>query len=182
MIFKLITILASISVVDSTNIYNYYELAVQKWCSTDYMIHGLWPQINSTAYPENCKSVSYVKPSGQLLTDMNTYWHACDSTLWEHEWTKHGSCIQEQNNIDENTYFNTTISLFLENMNLLDKCENRDSLDWEINNLVRSFLKYMGIGKKQIGSVEILTIEDMDKSSVCMMLSFDDIEPLEKIF
>ena len=67
-------------------------------------------------------------------------------------------------------------------LNLLDKCENRDSLDWEINNLVRSFLKYMGIGKKQIGSVEILTIEDMDKSSVCMMFSFDDIEPLEKIF
>lgn len=67
-------------------------------------------------------------------------------------------------------------------LNLLDKCENRDSLDWEINNLVRSFLKYMGIGKRQIGSVEILTIEDMDKSSVCMMLSFDDIEPLEKIF
>ena len=41
MFSKLITILASISVVDSTNIYNYYELAVQKWCSTDYMIHGL---------------------------------------------------------------------------------------------------------------------------------------------
>lgn len=67
-------------------------------------------------------------------------------------------------------------------LNLFDKCENKDSLDWEINNSVRSFLKYMGIGKKQIGSVEILTIEDMDKSSVCMMISFDDIEPLEKIF
>ena len=128
MFSKLITILASISVVDSTKIYNYYELAVQKWCSTDYMIHGLWPQINSTSYPEKCKSVSYVKPTGELLTDMNTYWHACDSTLWEHEWKKHGSCMQEQNNIDENTFFNTTISLFLENMNLLDKCENDDCI------------------------------------------------------
>ena len=44
------------------HIYNYYELAVQKWCSTDYMIHGLWPQINSTAYPVDCKTVTYSEP------------------------------------------------------------------------------------------------------------------------
>ena len=128
MFSKLITLLVGISAVESINVYNYYELAVQKWCSNDYMIHGLWPQINSTAYPENCKSVSYVKPTGELLADMNTYWHACDSTLWEHEWAKHGSCMQEQNNIDENTFFNTTISLFLENTNLLDKCQNDDCI------------------------------------------------------
>jgi len=50
-------------------------------------------------------------------------------------------------------------------LNLLDICENRDSLDWEINHVVYSFLKYMGIGKRQIKSVEILTIEDMDKDT-----------------
>lgn len=129
MISKLIiTILAGISLVDSTNVYNYYELAVQKWCSTEYMIHGLWPQINSTAYPENCLDVTYVKPTGALLTDMNTYWHNCDNTLWEHEWKKHGSCMYQQNNIDEDTYFNTTISLFLENTKLLDKCVDEDCI------------------------------------------------------
>lgn len=65
---------------------------------------------------------------------------------------------------------------------LLDECEDRDSLDWDINKKVRSLLKYMGIEKRQIESVEILTMEDMDKSSVGMIVSFDDIEPLEKIF
>lgn len=128
MLSNIITILAGIHCVYSTNIYNYYELAVQKWCSTDYMIHGLWPQINSTAYPENCKNVSYVPPTGKLLTDMDNYWYSCDTTLWSHEWIKHGSCIQEQNNIDETTYFNTTISLFLDNINLLDACENDDCI------------------------------------------------------
>ena len=131
MISKIITtivVLVNINHVISTNIYNYYELAAQKWCSTDYMIHGLWPQINNTAYPENCKNVPYVKPTGKLLDDMNTYWHPCDNTLWEHEWEKHGSCMQEQINIDENTFFNTTINLFIENSNLLETCKNDDCI------------------------------------------------------
>lgn len=67
-------------------------------------------------------------------------------------------------------------------LDLLDECEDRDSLDWDINKRVRSLLKYMGIEKTQIVSVEILTMEDMDKSSVGMIVSFDDIEPLEKNF
>jgi len=128
MITKIITIIVSMSLVNATNIYNYYELAVQKWCSTDYMIHGLWPQINNTDYPENCVNVTYVPPSGELLTKMNTYWHKCDNTLWEHEWKKHGSCMQLQNNIDEDTYFNTAISLFLENAQLLDTCVDEDCI------------------------------------------------------
>ena len=126
MLTKLIVIFSYLTTGYSTNIYNYYELAVQKWCSTDYMIHGLWPQINCTAYPVDCKKVTYYEPSGTLLTNMNAYWSSCDNTLWEHEWEKHGSCVQAQNNIDEDTYFNTTLSLFLENKNLLDNCNDGD--------------------------------------------------------
>ena len=92
------------------------------------MIHGLWPQINSTSYPENCQNVPYIEPVGELLKNMNTYWHDCDNTLWEHEWKKHGSCMKEQINIDENTYYNTTLSLFLENQDLLNKCTNDDCI------------------------------------------------------
>ena len=73
MLTKLLVTLACLNMGYSTNIYNYYELAVQKWCSKDYMIHGLWPQINSTDYPEYCKPVSYSEPVGTLLTNMNTY-------------------------------------------------------------------------------------------------------------
>ena len=128
MLTTFIVVLTSLTMGCSMPIYNYYELAVQKWCSTDYMIHGLWPQINSTDYPEYCKTVSYSKPVGTLLTDMDTYWHACDDTLWEHEWEKHGSCVSVENNIDEDTFFNTTLSLFLENYKLLDNCKDDDCI------------------------------------------------------
>ena len=43
MISKLFVLLSGgIALVDSLDIYNYYELSVQKWCSSEYMIHGLW--------------------------------------------------------------------------------------------------------------------------------------------
>ena len=126
--YLLIILLAIMTPIQSNNVYNYYELAVQKWCSSEYMIHGLWPQINSTAYPENCKPVSYHAPTGSLLADMNKYWHECDDTLWEHEWVKHGSCMQEQNNITEDEFFNITIALFQDNIKLLDNCKEEDCI------------------------------------------------------
>lgn len=110
----------------SANTYNYYELALQKWCSTSYMIHGLWPQINATDYPENCMNVHYQQPNGSLLENMELYWHSCDNTLWEHEWEKHGSCMKEQDGIDETFYFNTTLNLFLDNQDLLEDCNTGD--------------------------------------------------------
>ena len=128
MISKLLLLLPFIYIINSENIYNYYELAVQKWCSSEYMIHGLWPQINSTTYPENCETVLYIPPRGKLLENMNTYWHKCDDTLWEHEWEKHGSCVKEQNNMDEYTFFNITIMLFLENKELIINCKEDDCI------------------------------------------------------
>jgi hypothetical protein len=59
---------------------------------------------------------------------MNTYWHKCDDTLWEHEWEKHGSCVKEQNNMDEYTFFNITIMLFLENKELIINCKEDDCI------------------------------------------------------
>ena len=128
MILKFLILLSNIFLFNSESIYNYYELAVQKWCSVDYMIHGLWPQINNTSYPEYSKPVEYIPPTGTLLENMNTYWHKCDDTLWKHEWEKHGSCVKVQNNIDEYTFFNKTIMLFLENSKLLDTCKDDDCI------------------------------------------------------
>ena len=128
MLTKLIMLIANLNMVNTESIYNYYELAVQKWCSDDYMIHGLWPQINSTDYPVNCKPVLYIEPEGTLLINMNTYWSSCDNTLWEHEWEKHGSCMQVQNNINETSFFNKTISLFIENKKLLENCKDDDCI------------------------------------------------------
>lgn len=126
MFFFLLGLLACSTFGRDYSPYNYYELAVQKWCSSDYMIHGLWPQYNSTSYPSDCAVVPYSKPTGSLLSLMDSYWASCDDSLWQHEWTKHGSCMHVQNNIDENTFFNMTLALFLSNIDSTYHCNNKD--------------------------------------------------------
>lgn len=141
MISKLILILLSVKKTLSEKNYNYYELSLQKWCTKDYQIHGLWPQYNSSYYPTYCKNVTYHQPKGELLNELNKYWNSCDNTLWEHEWKKHGSCIQYQNNISENDYFNNTVQLLIKNKNLINQCnQNSDNcilscFDLDYNNI-----------------------------------------------
>jgi len=108
------------------NYYNYYELAVQKWCSVDYNIHGLWPQKDSSHYPTHCSDVGYVSPTGSLLINMTTYWNSCNDndSFWKHEWQKHGSCVNEQVGLNEYQYFSLAMELFRSNQDLLKKCVN----------------------------------------------------------
>ena len=109
--------------------YNYYMLALQNWCSDEYMIHGLWPQETSSEYPEYCENVIYNEPNGDLLNEMNDYWDSCSKEeLWKHEWTKHGSCMSKQYNITENYYYNKTISLFKNNRDRLIYCNDSDCI------------------------------------------------------
>lgn len=111
--------------------YNYYEFAVQKWCSDDYKIHGLWPQIDADNYPTYCEPVDYTEPSGELLDDMIVNWKECNNDLWEHEWEKHGSCIKQQNNISENDFFNLTLELFdviKDKTNLNEICREKNCI------------------------------------------------------
>ena len=107
--------------VVSEKIYNYYELAVQKWCSETYMIHGLWPQIDAESYPVYCEEVDYIEPDSDLLEFMQQEWKGCDDSLWSHEWEKHGSCMKSQTNVTENDFFNITLQLFNSYKYLLDE-------------------------------------------------------------
>ena len=108
-------------------IYNYYELAAQKWCSDSYMIHGLWPQIDDDHYPTYCEEVEYNEPDNELLESMQQKWKGCDDSLWSHEWKKHGSCMKAQNKITENDFFNITLQLFESYNFLLDiNCNTKD--------------------------------------------------------
>ena len=108
--------------------YSYYLLAAQKWCTKDYQIHGLWPQYDHNTWPSFCEKVEYKRPSGDLLEKMNQNWASCDnnSKLWEHEWQKHGSCVEKQIGSNENAYFKLAIDLFENNKNLLNNCSGRD--------------------------------------------------------
>ena len=55
--------------------------------------------------------------SGLLDNEFDKFW----SLFLRH-------AMKTQINIDETTYFNTTLNLFLENQNLLSKCTNDDCI------------------------------------------------------
>lgn len=111
------------------NVYNYYELAIQKWCTdnTSYHIHGLWPQIDNASYPTYCANIPYdnnIPP--ELLEKMNDLWNTCknNTELWEHEWNKHGTCFALQTGLNQIDFFNITVNLF-ENIDNTDVCQDK---------------------------------------------------------
>jgi ribonuclease T2 len=73
--------------------------------SNSWTIHGLWPDHCDGTYDSSCDASraytnitailqSYGKTD--LLAYMNTYWvdiNGNDESFWEHEWSKHGTCI-----------------------------------------------------------------------------------------
>ncbi|MCJ1481941.1 ribonuclease T2-like [Schaereria dolodes] len=100
-----------------------------------WTIHGLWPDNCDGTYSQYCDETrqytnitaileSYGRTS--LLEFMDTYWKdegGNDESFWEHEWGKHGTCI---NTLDPSCYtdytpqeevvdfFQRTVDLFME--------------------------------------------------------------------
>lgn len=96
--------------------YAYYYLALQNWCTVEYKIHGLWPDLTPTSYPTYCTDTPF---DAELLkmspkyTEILDAWSDCtyDETmsLYAHEWTKHGTCIT---GFSQNEYFEKTLELY----------------------------------------------------------------------
>lgn len=81
--------------------------------STDFNIHGMWPNNWDGTYPSFCSSVPYAisNATSQLLLTCWVSYNGPPQTFWEHEWTKHGTCVSPT--ISPDTYFNTTANLYL---------------------------------------------------------------------
>ncbi|KAJ5614802.1 Ribonuclease T2, partial [Penicillium herquei] len=85
--------------------------------SGSWTIHGLWPDNCDGTYQSSCDSSrAYTNISAilkeqnrdDLLSYMDTYWVNNDGSneeFWEHEWSKHGTCI---NTIKPSCYTNYT--------------------------------------------------------------------------
>ncbi|PHH72574.1 hypothetical protein CDD80_4431 [Ophiocordyceps camponoti-rufipedis] len=73
--------------------------------SDSWTIHGLWPDNCDGSYPQACdssradydvRSVLQDAHKSDTLAYMNRYWKdykGDDDHLWEHEWSKHGTCV-----------------------------------------------------------------------------------------
>lgn len=98
-----------------------------------WTLHGLWPDNCDGSYDANCDHrraytniTEILKASGSddVLSYMQTYWKdykGDDESFWEHEWSKHGTCISTLNPSCYPSYqptqevpdfFNRTVSLF----------------------------------------------------------------------
>jgi len=99
--------------------YAFYCLALQKWCSQDYKIHGLWPDYNDATFPSYCSNIPFdldqLKQSPKY-NEILEKWYDCnmDDTiaLYEHEWLKHGTCVAVQTGLTQNQFFEKTLELF----------------------------------------------------------------------
>ena len=99
--------------------YNYYYLAVQNWCTVENQIHGLWADLTPTSYPSFCDGPSFNLTELQQMPQydkMLEVWTDCTYedtiSLYEHEWSKHGTCISLQTGFTQNEYFEKSLSLF----------------------------------------------------------------------
>ncbi|KAL5365519.1 ribonuclease T2-like protein [Aspergillus floccosus] len=81
--------------------------------SDSWTLHGLWPDNCDGSYEQFCDSsreysniTAILQEQGRddLLSYMKTYWpdyQGDDESFWEHEWNKHGTCI---NTIEPSCY------------------------------------------------------------------------------
>jgi ribonuclease T2 len=85
-----------------------------------WTLHGLWPDNCDGTYEANCDP----KRAYETLSIMQKYWKdykGDDESFWEHEWSKHGTCISTldpscypdyQPTEEVPIFFNRTVSLF----------------------------------------------------------------------
>tara|TARA_B110001469_G_C9637765_1_gene320067 strand:- start:2124 stop:2651 length:528 start_codon:yes stop_codon:yes gene_type:complete len=93
---------------------NFYYLSLINEADNTWSIHGLWPQYKTNQYPTFCKNIKFnIAKIKTIINDLEKYWYSKgekDEKFWEHEYLKHGTC--NFNNLDELSYFNTTLELF----------------------------------------------------------------------
>lgn len=105
-----------ISQTDDSNLnVNYYMYALSR-ChpNGNWTIHGLWPQHNTTSWPQYCTNEPFNYTTlYPILNELKLYWSACDKPwdqqFWQHEWSKHGTC----SSMSQLEYFNTTLQLYV---------------------------------------------------------------------
>ncbi|KAJ5312010.1 hypothetical protein PENANT_c022G04682 [Penicillium antarcticum] len=101
--------------------------------SDSWTIHGLWPDNCDGTYEANCDSaraytniteILQAQDRSDLVSYMDEYWVDIDGdneSFWEHEWAKHGTCINTiepscytgyESQEEVGDYFEKTVELF----------------------------------------------------------------------
>ncbi|XP_052058384.1 ribonuclease Oy-like [Mytilus californianus] len=66
-----------------------------------WSIHGLWPTKFGTEGPTDCRQVPFdANIIKNMTSELSKFWanmyaDTSDTSFWEHEWTKHGTCAMD---------------------------------------------------------------------------------------
>ena len=92
-------------------------ITTEPYWTTNFTIHGLWSQYNTTGYPSFCTDEAFNTSIPELVgtSNMIQYWPNVQydlsspdyTSFWEHEWSKHGTC----SGLSQYDYFNNAIQL-----------------------------------------------------------------------
>lgn len=96
-----------------------YILALERCDNSppgNYTIHGLWPQFNSTSWPQYCNESAEFNYDAlsPLMNQIDMLWQTCaefnhtEKWFLKHEWIKHGTCTP----FTEVQYFSTVLALY----------------------------------------------------------------------
>lgn len=88
--------------------------------ASPWTIHGLWPDRNDGTFPEFCDHsnkfvLSKILPIREKLERNwpNLFVMRSISSLWKHEWEKHGTCAATVDEVDDEVkYFNKSLVLY----------------------------------------------------------------------
>lgn len=85
--------------------------------TTNFTIHGLWPQYATSGYPASCTTEAFDMSIPQQIgmNKMTQYWpdvqydvsNPSYDSFWQHEWSKHGTC----SGLSQLDYFNQALDL-----------------------------------------------------------------------
>jgi len=107
-----------------------YLLYVSRWAGTmgygqnlpenvtGFTLHGMWPSNNDGSYPSYCSSEDFdPNQIRSLIYELDVAWfdYTPDDnySLWSHEWSKHGTCAAELDQLStQYKFFDYGISLY----------------------------------------------------------------------
>ena len=131
------------------------------YLSTDFNIHGMWPNNWDGTYPQNCGSTpfSITSSTQNLLETCWVSYNGSPQTFWEHEWSKHGTCVSPTITCDN--YFSKTANLYLGKMVLqtlsIFKIVPSNTQLYTVNSFLESFTKVININCARISNTYYLT-------------------------
>ena len=99
--------------------------------STDFSIHGLWPNYFNGDYPSFCSKVPFsisLETEQLLISYWNSYFKSPEN-FWKHEWEKHGTCLHPT--ITPDSYFGTGVALLVKAGLLTSLGANNITADFE---------------------------------------------------